>query len=225
MLNSRKKATLGTLAGLAVMLFALSARPQAQDKAPASWVFGDVAARVFLDPSTGKVQFVGYFADLSGVRQSLFNGAPGETTALLTFRSNVFRATPLPSNGDVALTLVTVAKFNVYLNTSPDGDWGNPDSFSSGQLVATFERTGPTMLAQTGPTFAHLLSFKLAYSRDFSLGGKRLNLSQFAPHGLTLAAFGSNTPVSGIPGFSVGLPWGGYAMALGGEDATSGGEN
>jgi len=215
MLNSHKKACLGTVAGLAVMLFALSGRPQAQDSAYASWVFGDVAARVFLDPSTGKVQFVGYFADLTGIRQSLFNGAPGEATAVLTFRSNVFTARPLPSNGDVSLTLVTVAKFNVYLNTTPEGDWGNPDSFSSGQLVATFERRGPTMLAQTGPTLAHLLSFKLTYSRDFLVGGTQINLNQFAPHGLTLAAFGSNTPVSGIPGFSIALPWGGYTMAVG----------
>jgi len=131
---------------------------------------------VFLDPSTGKVQFMGYFADLSGMRQSLCNGAPGEATAVLTFRSNVFTASPLPSNGDVALTFVTVAKLNVYLNANPGGDWENPDSFSSGQLVAAFERSGPTMLAQTGPTFAHLLSFKLTYSRDFSVGGKVLNL-------------------------------------------------
>ena len=225
MMVLQRKIACGTLTGLAVLLFGLSAQSQAQDSTPVSWVFGDVAARVFLDPNSGKVQFFGYFADLTGIQQSLFNGAPGESKAVLTFRSNVFTARPLPSNGNVALTLVNVAKFNVYVNANPEGDWGNPDSFSGGQLVATFERSGPTMLVQTGPTFVHLLSFKLAYNRDFTIGGKLLNLSQFAAHGLTLAAFGSNTPVSGIPGFSVGLPWGGYAMATGGEHSNDSREN
>lgn len=215
MRNTQRNIASALLLGLAVLLCPLSSQSQAQRRASASWVFGDIAARVFLDPSTGHVQFLGYFADLNGIQESLFSGTPGEATALLTFRSNVFTAQPLPSNGNVALTLVTVSKINVYLNTSPAGDWENPDSFSSGQLVATFERSGPTMLSQTGPTFAHLLSFKLESSRDFSINGKTLNLSHFAAHGLTLAAFGTNTPVSGIPGFAVGLPWGGYLMAVG----------
>jgi len=214
-MNKRKSLTFGTLAGLAVLLLGLSAQSQAQNGTLSSRVVGDVAARVFLDPSTGRVQFVGYFADVNGISASLFTGAPSEATAVLTFRSNVFRAQPLPANGDVALTLVTVSRINVYLNTDPNGDWGNPDSFSSGQLIATFERSGVTLLTQTGPTFAHLLSFKLASSRDFNINGKTLNLSQFVEHGLTLAAFGTNTPVPGIPGFSVGLPWGGYAIAVG----------
>lgn len=216
MLMTRKKTAFAMLAG-AVLLCGLSSQLQAQSKTPASSVLGDVAARVFLDPSSGHVQFVGYFADLSGIHESLFTGAPGEATAMLTFRSNVFTAQPLPGNGDVALTLVTISKFNVYLNTSPAGDWANPDSFSSGQLVATFERSGPTMLTQTGPTFAHLLRFKLKSSRDFSINGKILNLKHFAAHGVTLAAFGTNTPVPGISGFSVGLPWGGYLLAVGGK--------
>jgi hypothetical protein len=77
---------------------------------------------------------IGYVNFLDGVSAPLFDGTPGETTAVMTFRSDVFSAPPLFNGNVVVLNWppapAPVVKF--YLNNSPNQDWNHPDSFSSG---------------------------------------------------------------------------------------------
>ena len=97
--------------------------------------------RAYLDPSTGKAVYVGYLVHIYGITSSLFNGLASESTAYFTFSTDLLQLTPMPSNGNMALSLVSAGTFNVYYNANPNGDWNNPATFASGKLVATFRRT------------------------------------------------------------------------------------
>jgi hypothetical protein len=97
-------------------------------------------ARLYIDPATGQGQCVGYFTNIAGITASLFSGTPGEETAYFTFRSDVFQLSPLPANGDLQPDLFTAGNYAIYFNPQPIGDWGNPDTFSSGEPIAAFKR-------------------------------------------------------------------------------------
>jgi hypothetical protein len=94
---------------------------------PSSAVACYSVGRAFLNAS-GQGEVVGYFTNINGIPGPLFNGSPRETTALFTFSSNVFSLTPLPSNGDIGLDLVSAGAFDIYYNPSANGDWSNPDT-------------------------------------------------------------------------------------------------
>jgi len=169
---------------------------------------------VYLNPDTGQAIYAGYLVHINGISTSLFNGAPGEGTAYFTFKTDVLQLTPLPNNGDVALSFVSAGTFSVYYNSSPDGDWGNPGTFSSGELIATFARK-QSLFPQIGPIGFHSLSETLLSSRDFTFNGQTLNFKRIAPDGITFAQFFSNTPLAGITGYPVALAGAGSVMAVG----------
>jgi hypothetical protein len=79
----------------------------------------------------------------------------------------VAQFTPLPSNGDVALDLVSAGTFSIYYNVTPNGDWSDPASFSSGKLFATFHRQ-ESLFSQIGPISFHSLSENLVSSSSFN---------------------------------------------------------
>jgi hypothetical protein len=191
---------------------AVSAQAKAQRSAPAARVVMYLVGRGFLNPSNGQGEVVGYITDISGIPGPLFSGLPGESTAFFTFRSDIFTLQPLPTNGDVGLSLVTPGTVSLYLNANPDGDWSNPDTFSSGQLIATFKR-GESLFLQIGPASSHVLSESLVSSSDFQFAGKKFNLDRLAD-GVTFSEFISNTPVAGVAGLPVGLPFAANAMAV-----------
>jgi len=58
---------------------------------------------------------------------------------------------------------VSAGTFNVYFNSNPNGDWSNPASFSSGQLIATFARK-ESLFPEFGPIAFHSLSESLSSS-------------------------------------------------------------
>ena len=132
-----KQACASVLAALTILLFGSFARSEAQESTPASQVVWQHVGRIYLNPNTGKAVYAGYL--VHGITSSLFNGSPSEATAFFTFSTDVLSLTPLPNNGDVALSLVSAGTFSVYY-MRPDGDWRNPGTFSSGQLIATFTR-------------------------------------------------------------------------------------
>jgi hypothetical protein len=153
-----------------------------------------LVARLLQGPSGFFV--IGYVNFLDGVSAPLFDGASGENKALMTFRSDVFSAAPL-FNGNVVVlnwppTPAPDVKF--YLNNSPNGDWIQPDSFSSGQLIGSFSArvgqvviTGFSPTAPSGTTAVVTYSFDWVSTRDFSLGGKMYNLGRLSPGGGTIS--------------------------------------
>jgi len=133
-----------------------------------------------VNPNTGAAVYAGYVVHINGIDISLFNGSPSEATAFSTFSTDVLTLTPMPSNGDVTLNLVSAGTFSVYYNTTPDGDWSNPATFASGRLIATFERK-QSLYPEIGPIGFHDLSEVLVYSRDFTFGWSDSQLQQNCP--------------------------------------------
>ena len=179
---------------------------------PTSGVACHFVGRAYLN-AVGQGEVIGYFTDIQGVSGALFSGAPGESTAFFTFRSDVFSLTPLPNNGDVGLDLVSPGTFSIYFNPTPNGDWSNPDTFSSGQLVARFTRT-ETLFLQIGPVSEHVLTESLAWARNFTVNGHEYNFNDLVPGGITLSELFSNTGVPGVANFPVGLAFAGSGTAV-----------
>lgn len=128
------------LVAITVLLVGCLATSQAQQAVPAAQVVWQHVGRFYLNPNTGQAVYAGYLVHINGINSSLFNGSPSEATAYFTFSTDVLSLTPMPNNGDMALSLVSAGIFNVYYNNNPNGDCSNPASFSSGQLIATFTR-------------------------------------------------------------------------------------
>jgi hypothetical protein len=124
----------------------------------------------------------------------------------MTFRSDPFSAAPLYNGNVVALNWPSapapVVKF--YLNDSPNQDWNQPDSFSSGQLIGSFSaRVGQIVI--TGATAVVTYSYDWVSTQNFSLGGKMYNLGRLSPGGGTISNYVSTVPVtmSGFPNWTV----------------------
>lgn len=204
------------LAVLVVLLFGAFARSQAQESIPAARVVWQHTGRIYLNPKTGKAVYVGYVVHIDGMTSSLFNGTPSEATAFFTFSTDVLSLTPLPSNGDVSLSLVSAGVFKVYYNPTPAGDWRDPGTFSSGQLIATFKRE-ESLFPQFGPVGFHSLSEILASSRSFRFEGRTFNFNDITPNGVTFAQFFSSTPLTGVTEYPVAFAAVGSTIAVGGS--------
>src|SRR5215469_11914919 len=206
------QALIVALSALTIALFGIVAPSQAQ--VPAAQVVWQHVGRVYVNPNTGKAVYTGYLVHVNGLPSSLFNGAPSEATAYFTFSTDVLSLTPLHNNGDVALTLVSAGTFNVYYNAVPSGDWNNPSSFSSGQLIATFARD-ESLFPQMGAFSFHSLSEVLTSSWKFIYNGQKYNFKDIAPNGITFAQFVSNTPLNGIAGYPIAFAAAGTTRAVG----------
>jgi hypothetical protein len=188
--------------------------------------------RAFLN-TNGQGEVVGYFTNINGIPDALFNGDPSEQTAFFTFRSDVFSLTPLPTNGDLGLDLVSAGAFNVYYNPTPNGNWSKPDTFSNGQIfpgqpIARFMRPETLVLqilqtdSATPPPFEsitqHALTGTLLSSQSFVFNGQRYDLGALMPGGITLYETASNTGVPGVTGFPIGQAYAGHGLAVAGAD-------
>src|SRR5450759_5065207 len=157
------------------------------------------------------------FRAIHAVNAPLFDGTPGETTAVMTFRSDLFSVAPLV-NGNVTVpnwpaAPAPVVKF--YLNNSPKQDWNTPDSFSSGQLIGSFSaRVGQIVI--TGTTAVVTYSYDWVSTQNFSLGGKMVNLGRLSPGGGTISNYVSTVPVpTTVSGFPTALTSAGTSFVIG----------
>jgi hypothetical protein len=202
-------------------------RPRLEaQQTPSAAVTSYFVGRGFLN-TIGQGEVVGYFTNINGIPDPLFDGNPSEKTAFFTFRSDVFSLTPLPLNGDITPDLVSAGTFDIYYNPTPNGDWSNPDSFSSGQLVAHFMRpeTLFIQIAQSDsanpPPFEsiaqHTLTETLQSSQSFTFKGHQYDFDALTPAGITLYETMSNTGVAGVTGFPIGLAFAGHGIAVAGE--------
>lgn len=186
----------------------------AEEGIPAAEVVWQHVGRVYLNPKTGQAVWAGYLVHINGINSSLFNGSPSEATAYFTFSTDVLSLTPMPNNGDMALSLVSAGTFNVYYNNSPGGDWSNPASFTSGQLIATFTRK-ESLFPELSTVGFHSLSENLSSSQSFTFNGQTYNFNRMAPYGITFAQFFSTTPLTGVADYPVAFAGTGTAIAVG----------
>jgi hypothetical protein len=207
-----------SILAMALLALAISIVPMSAEdgRPPVGRVAYHFLARLLQSP-TGTFFVIGYVNFLDGVSAPLFDGAPGEKTALITFRSDLISAAPLVNGNVVVLnwpsTPAPVVKF--YLNNHPNQDWNTPDSFSSGQLIGSFSaRVG--QVAITGSTAVVTFSNDWVSTRDFFLGGKMYNLGQLSPGGGTISNYLSAVPVpTTVSGFPVALTSAGTSFVIG----------
>ena len=129
----------------------------------------------------------------------------------------MFQLSPLPANGDLQPDLFTAGSYAIYFNPQPIGDWDHPDSFSSGQPIATFKP--PESFVSLSPqSFHSVIREELVSTQALRFNGHNYDFSAIAPGGLTLMDVGSTTQLPGINGdFSLVLPYAGSAIAVGGD--------
>jgi hypothetical protein len=164
---------------------------RAQKEVPAAQTVWQHVGRIYFNLQTGKAIYAGYVVRLNGVSESLFNGSPSESSAYFTFSTDVISLTPMAKNADLTPFLVSSGTFNVYYNPHPNGDWGNPATFSSGQLIATFKRNESLFPLFT--TFGvHALSETLESSHAFTFNGQTYDMGQMVPNGITFASYFSS---------------------------------
>jgi hypothetical protein len=212
----RHQAGTSVLAALTILLFGSFARSEAQEITPASQTVWQHVGRVYLNPTTGMAVYAGYLTHINGMTSSLFNGSPSQATAYFTFSTDVLQLTPLPTNGDVALSFVSAGTFNVYYNASPNGNWSNPSTFSSGQLIATFARQ-QSLFPEIGPIGFHVLSETLVSGGRFEFDGVTFDFNKIAPHGITFVQFFSTTPQTGTTEYPDAFAGAGATIAVGGS--------
>jgi len=174
----------------------------------------------FYEDEKGLLQDLGYFLYLHGIQGDLFQGAIGEATALLTFRSEPFKAKSL-TNGDISIGLDAVGTFSVY--RSPGGaSFDDPDSFSRGERVAVFRRASVVMgETLSSPTLGGLalsmnvFSADLVESAPFEIQGVRYDFRELLPHGLTQWGTASANPLAVFPPYQRIVAFTGSAIAAG----------
>ena len=105
--------------------------------------------------------------------------------------------------------------FTLHVDPTPDQDFANPESFSNGQQLASFNRL-PAQINFVGPVFTDTFSVTFLSSRTVSWQDRRINLRQLTPNGVTLTITGSTAFLpTGIPEFPVSVSFGASAVAVG----------
>lgn len=176
-------------------------------------------------PGVSTVQDVGYFLHLQGVEGSLFTGPRGEGTARLTFASEPFEARSL-SNGGLAIALDERGEFSLYFNREPAATFDDPASFAAGEKIATFRRVSLVVGTSVATTAGNLIATnvftaKLVSSSPFELDGRRHDLGELLPNGITQWGTAATEPVLAPLGYASVVPFVGSAIAIaGGEAAT-----
>lgn len=182
-----------------------------------------VCRTLFAAPAGATAQVVCYLAFIDGISGSLFSGTPSEATAFFTLRSDTISVQNIITNGNIAVVLQSAETYDVYFNSSPHGDWNNPDSFSSGQHVATFTGT-PPLLVNVVTMANGFFSAELTSSQEFAFNGKNVDFKHLVPNGLTwMLTIGTTfLPTPPPPGFVAVLPFAGSALAIGSKPSDRG---
>ena len=187
-------------------------------RVPAGAVAFHFLARISF-PASMPPELVGYMAFIEGVPGPFFEGTPGEATAFFTLRLTSAGPSPifLSPGSNVAVTVIPPgATFDVYFDETPDQDWANPDSFSDGELIATFEESwfaGTSISEPDGSGVSYnLFSSDLIFSKRFRFNDQNIDFKKLIRNGVTINNFGSSTPVSFSP-FTVAFT--GSAIAIG----------
>jgi hypothetical protein len=210
-----KQLRVGFLVCSIVLFCGVFRQAKAQHAIPAGQVAWHFVNRILINPTSGKAEVIGYFAFIAGIPGPLFSGSPSEATAFFTFKASVPSATVL-TNGPVSLTLLSPGNtLEVFFNQAPNQSWANPDSFSAGQLIASFKDiqdaslgTGPISLLASGSNL-------LVSSQDFVFNGQTFNLRRLTPHGVTITVLMNSTPLAGTADFPVAFAAAGSAVAIG----------
>lgn len=200
--------------GFGALLSSGGVRADGHDGVPAAKVVWQLVGKTLLNPATGAGQVLGYFSFIEGVPAPMFSGAPGESTAHFTLRSQPFDVQLFP-HGDILIGLLGTETFTLHLDATPDQDFNNPASFSDGRQLANFNRLA-AQINFVGPVFTDTFSVEFLSSRSFSWQDRRINLRDLTPEGVTLTITGSTAfqPTT-LAEYPVSVSFGAAAVAIG----------
>lgn len=153
-------------------------------------------------PASG-LQF-GYLSYLNGIDGPIFSGAPqNETTANFTFYADNV-TTRVISNGPLRIINREQGNFAVYYDSTPNGNFANPDTFRDGQQVMTATLRHQVILDTLTATFTATFVLTVTSNDPFLLNGQTLRMGKVGDK-LRLTFIGHGVPPSGnIAGFIVG---------------------
>jgi hypothetical protein len=188
--------------------------PKKLQQLPGASVAWYVIGRVLIAPD-GTGQEIGYFVFLDGIQDPLFAGpAPAsEATAYFTVRSDPFSIHNV-QNGDLTVTLLSQGNFKLYYNAHPHADFSDPNTFSNGQLIATFRRVKATLIS-VGPMTIDVFWASLEASAKFVHEGSTYDLKTVVPNGITEIGAASSRAMPAITGYPAVLPFVGASLAVG----------
>ena len=158
-------------------------------------------------PALAQTQY-GYLTYVNGISgaETIFNPGPqNEATALFTFYADTI-VERLTINGPLRI-FERLGTMTIYLDTTPDGDFANPDSFRDGLPVQTSElrlqAIQDTLTGVVNVTSVHTITssdfFHLGFS-NFLLGKAGQKFRRVISGHVNM----SGSPAAHIAGFAVG---------------------
>jgi len=165
----------------------------------------ELIGQVINSSATTSIQF-GYIDYVNGIDTSIFSGSPqNEATALLTFYSDTV-TTGVINNGSMRV-INRVGTFTIYLDSTPDGDFSNPDTFRDGAPVMVASLRHQVIIDTVTGSFTATFSLTITSVDVFRLGNENLHLGTFGQT-LRLTFIGhlnaAAPPSAYIAGFVVG---------------------
>lgn len=192
-----------------LLLTSLPAPHFSQDKA--SNAVGEVQFELIgqvINPSpTTSIQF-GYLTFINGVSglEPIFSAGPqNETTALFTFYNDTVTEQVI-NNGPLRI-INRAGTTTIYLDTTPDGDFANPDSFREGIPVQTSTLRHQVIIDTITGAFTTTFVNTITSSDFFHLGNYNFLLGKSGQTFRTTVIGHVNTPgppAGHIAGFAVG---------------------
>lgn len=126
------------------------------------------------------VNILGYFPTIDGIGSNLFAGEPEARNAFFTFRSVPLKPTVTPTTRFLSFIGLAPAQgegfYNVYFQSNPNRDFSRPDTFSEGQLVASFRARSASVNLMPHVSAVFNATLILDNSSDFNFRGRTFNL-------------------------------------------------
>lgn len=152
-------------------------------KVPTGIVAGQAIGRSLVSPD-GTVEVFGYFSSIDGLGNRIFSGAPSEGTAHFTFRSVKARLVSIPNGGVFQFRLEPIAEgdafYTIYYNPNPNQNFARPDTFSDGQVIATYRVRGGTLTLVPGVMLAYTASYEALGSTEITFRDAKVDLAKIA---------------------------------------------
>jgi hypothetical protein len=194
-------------AALVVATMSIPVFPQSKNSNAVGDVIFELVGQASLPsapPALAQSQY-GYLTYVNGV-ESIFNPGPqNETTALFTFYNDTV-AERVINNGPIRI-INRVGTSTIYLDTTPDGDFNNPDSFRDGLPVQTSVLRLQFILNTVTGTFTATLVNTVTSSGYFQFGNQNFLLGKFGQKFRTTYHGQVNQPgppAAHLAGFAVG---------------------
>lgn len=151
--------------------FALWSQP------PSGALVNQSIGRVGFGPD-GSAQLYGYFTFLEGFDLPLFNGVTSERTAHFTYRSQPSGLDYITNGSLMHLFGVprqsSPTTVGIYFDANPNQDFEKPETFSDGQLVATYETRGTRATIIPASTWSASTMMLRQTAAEVSVGNRTL---------------------------------------------------